>query len=259
MIRPSDVPASLSRSTFPAMPATWPSLVCCHTTQPLPVPVRRGEGGRRDAPVRDPERCAVPRDEPGVPGAGHPAVRARVDEGRDAGERAHLGDPRARPSRDALLVQALGSSRCRAPEAGTRLRIGDLHEVACLAARVAGRGVGSGEVVRAHEEAVRPGLRAVRREGGVDVVDVVGRLHEGELLAGAGDLGPVDRALPVRDVDAGDRGSRPAWTRDAFRGEGRLARNAEGALAVGRGGKGVPCAAQGSRRRARARRRSGGG
>src|SRR5690606_30677069 len=72
----------------------------------------------------------------------------------------------------------------------------------------AGGGRGAGEVVGAADDAGGVGRGVVGVEAGVLVRGALGGLDVREVDARVLDRGPVDRALPVRDVDAGGVGLR---------------------------------------------------
>ena len=98
--------------------------------------------------------------------------------------------------------------------------VGGLDEVVRLCVRVRGADVRAGEVVRADLQARRLGAGSVRLVLVVDEAGVLGCLDVGELLARRPDLGPVDRALPVADVNALEPGARRLRRRRRRRGGG---------------------------------------
>ncbi len=96
-----------------------------------------------------------------------------------------------------------------------------------------GRAAPEHEVVGTARHARLAGRVPVGAEAVVDMVAALRRLDEGELGAGGADRGPVDVALPLRDVDPLDRMALGA--RDARMGLGVAVRRVE--VVVGRAGR----------------------
>ena len=164
--------------------------------------------------MRHPQRSAVSGEAVGIPEAIEPSVRARVDERHHASEVADLHHEPVRPGGHLVVAEAVVRLDVEHRKQVAGFRVGDLDEELRFLGGIARGIVGPREVIRAHHHAVRARACAVRGEGGVDVVLAVGRLQEHEPLAGAGHLRPVDGALPVGNVDAGNRGPQAGVDRD---------------------------------------------
>ena len=169
---------------------------------------RCGGGG----PVGDPQHGVAVRSEPRrVSHVLAPEVGGRVDHGSHAGPLVDATDVRLDPGLELRDRQPIGDLEIEHRWQVTGRNDGMGEEPVGLVGSVFRAGPGPREVVRPDNKPGGLRVRIVGREVRVDVVGPLGRLDEGELLAGRSDRGPVDRRLPFADVDALDVGRGRRW------------------------------------------------
>ena len=195
------MPLNRSRSTLGADPRYTPRRRPLPERPPVTTPVARGGHRRPDAPMRDPQGVAVVGEPRRVTEVRAPEMRARVDHRAHAGPAVHASQPRAYPVRqlsDGEAVVLLDVQR-RKHVTGCVLCDGD--EVVGLSPRIACGEADLRPVIGTDDQPVRGGLGQILREPGIDVRGPARRSHDHEPRLRRRDRGPVDVALPQRDVD----------------------------------------------------------
>ncbi len=133
---------------------------------------------------------------------GAPEGRARVDHRPHPDLGVHLGQPGAHPGCQVRRAQAAGLLEIESRVEVARQDRHLLDERVRFDGRVIGARIGACEVVGAHPDTLRP--RSGMVGGVVRVAEglALAGLHDHERLAVVGDARPIDRALPLANVEA---------------------------------------------------------